>query len=330
MKFTYLKILFILQIAIMTMPGILWASKDKVVLTFHKSVQLDAGRITLGDIADIYAPAQTKLQLRSIEVGYTGIKPGQNRILNTNMIVNYYVNPVTGNVPVEVKNSGTIKVTTVGVDIPGKEIQRQCELYLDSLLPKDSLFRYTISLSMIPQKVTVPKGEISMQIQTTSAFRDAGRQVLKVLFYKHDKLVERVNISANIQKYAKVLVSAKPLRKGDVLALDDLRIQEKLMTHYRTPALHNLEQYVGYTLKRSVGAGKMLRANYVEAPYVVTKGEQVRVHVKIGKDGSGSISTTALAEQNGRVGDLIQLQNTISHNSIIAKIDENGELWVTE
>lgn len=110
-------------------------------------------------------------------------------------------------------------------------------------------------------------------------------------------------LQAQVNVYANVIVSAKPLSGGHTLTIDDLYLQEAELGAMPTGVITDPNEVVGKTLSRSLPAGTPLRIEMIKAPFVISQGQSIKV-VSTGK--GFSVSNDAQALNNAYEGQLVK------------------------
>jgi len=124
--------------------------------------------------------------------------------------------------------------------------------------------------------------------------------------------VEAVTASTNLAPNTKL--SANELSRGRV---DAFSSNGGLVTE---PT-----QAEGKILKVGGGTGAPILASFLQQPLVVRRGEKVLMTLT---DGDMEVRSTALAMEDGRVGDSIQVKNASSQKIVRATVAEDGTVEI--
>ncbi|WP_299978266.1 flagellar basal body P-ring formation chaperone FlgA [uncultured Pseudoteredinibacter sp.] len=130
-------------------------------------------------------------------------------------------------------------------------------------------------------------------------------------------------ISARISAYAKILVAAQPLVRGQIIEKADISWQSQSVSPSQT--LLQEEQLIGQQMKRSVPQGEALREIYVTAPKVIRRGDSLILAARLG---SASVSTSATAMADGKIGQHIRVRNNRSEQIVKARVVAAGRVEV--
>lgn len=113
-----------------------------------------------------------------------------------------------------------------------------------------------------------------------------------------------------------VVVASRDLKRGEVLTLDDVRLEEREIRGAWTEA-RSLEDFVGLRTTRLVAEGAPLTELNVEAVPLIERGDAVTLLVQ-----AGSVTVTApgIARQSGGLGEMIEVENTLSKQRVVGEV----------
>ena len=121
-----------------------------------------------------------------------------------------------------------------------------------------------------------------------------------------------------------VVVMAQPVERGMLVRKSDVELRsQKGRVPFR--ALRSLEQAVGMVARQSLRAGMLLQENFLQKPRLVERGETVTVFARTG---GIQVRTYAVAKQDGGLGDLIQVETVDRRERYMARVTGLRELDV--
>ncbi len=88
-----------------------------------------------------------------------------------------------------------------------------------------------------------------------------------------------------------------------------------------------LEEIAGMTSRRAIAAGTALRTEWLEAAKVVVRGETVEVEAALG---GAHLKLEGIAEASGAPGETIPIQNPVSKQRFMARVEGKGRVVVTK
>jgi flagella basal body P-ring formation protein FlgA len=184
------------------------------------------------------------------------------------------------------------------------------------LLPHVELRFKSISL---PHAYRVAKGQLDYQIIPAKP-GVIGSQRLTLLTRVDGQIVNNQSIRINLEALADIAVSASTLRRGAVLATDDVELRYQDISHLKGP-IFSTEEIIGKRLKRSVRLGEPLQKQQVEFPPVIKRGERVIIQVQ--KHGL-MLTAAGEAKQDGLTGESIRVVNNGSRKEVICQVVAPG------
>ena len=112
------------------------------------------------------------------------------------------------------------------------------------------------------------------------------------------------------------------LYPGDVIA-DDQVIERAFIAHTvtRSSVLDSREAAVGKVARRTLLEGKPIPVNSIRDPYLVIKNKNALV---VFEEGGLTITTNAMALENGGAGDFVKLRNIDSGTEIRGTVAPDG------
>jgi flagella basal body P-ring formation protein FlgA len=137
-------------------------------------------------------------------------------------------------------------------------------------------------------------------------------------------LTKGIALEARVERQQYVVVATRKIDAGNLIGVADVevRLQEG---KFPTSALGSLEQAIGKEALRSIEADAVLQSNQVRAPLQVQRGETVKV---VARAGGITVSTFATVQQDGALGDLVQVQSLDKKDRFAARVSGWKELEV--
>ena len=114
----------------------------------------------------------------------------------------------------------------------------------------------------------------------------------------------------------KVVALAKNISKGQILLQDDLVLIDRSEVKFHG-AYEDIREVIGRKIKASLASGTVIKARHLETVYLVDKQDTVLV---IAKNSKLSITTSAIALEEGQLGDMISIENINSKKVLKAII----------
>ncbi|MCX8041284.1 MAG: flagellar basal body P-ring formation chaperone FlgA [Thermodesulfobacteriaceae bacterium] len=152
-----------------------------------------------------------------------------------------------------------------------------------------------------------------------------GSNTLLVTFFL-GKNPELVRIWGYVEAQVPVVVVKRPINAKNLLRPEDLALEERPLSRLPQDVVLDVNSVIGKQLKTSLKAGNVLRGCLIEAPMVVKKNSLVNI---VAKNGKIIVKAQGKALQNGRVGEIIKIQNLSSKKVLLGKVVSSEEVEVS-
>lgn len=205
-----------------------------------------------------------------------------------------------------------------------KQIQTQVKHYLQSHYQQQShIEKIDISVNSLDPRLKLRRCEGKLQINHSNQTQLSQRSTVKVACKNGPSWA--IFVSARILAYAKILVAAEPLVRGQILSSQNIALEVK---PYKPNArgFHQAKRLIGMQLKRPIPQGAIISSHAVTAPKVIKRGDEVILAARLG---SAEISTEATALADGKIGQQIRVKNNRSQRIINARVIAAGKVAVT-
>ncbi|RMH27702.1 MAG: flagella basal body P-ring formation protein FlgA [Planctomycetota bacterium] len=131
----------------------------------------------------------------------------------------------------------------------------------------------------------------------------SGRMAVRVTVYENDTIVLTESLRAGVELLKPACVINRPIRRGAHIEQDDVRVEQVWSDPTQPPA--EPAAVVGQSVRRSLQPGEVLRADHLEPPVVIQRGQDVSVRAV---RGTVVVTTIARARSDARAGELVELE----------------------
>ncbi len=152
----------------------------------------------------------------------------------------------------------------------------------------------------------------------TVIFNEIGRSKMiscEVVIYENEQLITETTIRFDVQIKRQVRVSTAQIRRNELI--DDQR--SVLETRWISPMVPIADpiRSLGQACKKTIDPGSVLLASMIEQPILVKRNRIVSAR---SISGSVSVTMSARALNNGRLGELIELESRDGKNRFTARV----------
>ena len=307
------------KLILILLAFLLSASNSAAVdITFRPEAAIDDAEIRLGDIADFSDNSVVAVALSSLVLG-PAPEPGEALLLNSERVRQYLVSSQP--IPPQTVLQGA---SAVAVKRNGQPISPQFVLDLISDYLKDNKDNLPdADIRFVPDSLPlpffIPVGEITTEIIPSNP-NILGSSRFSIIFRIGPTVAKNMSIRGNIEAIGQIVVSAKRLKRGQILEQEDLTIAATDISDLQQPGF-SIDEFVGQKLTRTLRAGTPVVSTMVETLPVVHRGERVKILVK---SGALQVTATGLAHSDGKLDQMIRVQNISSNKILFCRVAAPG------
>ena len=303
----------------MAIPGCLYA-EGVVSVNVNEKAFVEKNEIKLGEIAGIKGEDHGLVRkLKNIVIGRSPL-PGKSRYIGSEYIKLRLKQNDIDLVMLVLTIPEKVKVSTSFIEISRKEIEK---IVLDYIYGKEFWDKNNTRIKNIqfPKLPLLPKKRITYKIIPPKVMNGRGTIPLSVVFLADGEFYKKVKVTVKIQIFKEVVVTKKPLGRYRTITQDEVMMQKMDITNLPNDIITNFKDVLGKRVRRNIWAKVVLRAEYIEFPPLVKRGDTVLIVAE-----SEKMKITALGEvkKSGRRGERVKVINLNSNKRIFARvIDEN-------
>ena len=173
----------------------------------------------------------------------------------------------------------------------------------------------------VSDSVRLPKGRITYKVVPPKNVDLSGTFPVAVLFKAQGAVQKKVWAVVKVEIMTRVVVTTRPLGRYQVITQDDICVKKIALGTASSPTIPDFGEVLGKRAKRKIAANSVLRADLIEMPPLVKRGDRVRI---IAESEGLKVSARGEAREKGCRGDTIRVVNIDSKRAVYARIlDEN-------
>jgi len=306
------------------------AAVPEVEINLKTTAVLPAGETRLGQIAAVSSPEpELADSLAMLPVGATPW-PGSTRSVSRNQIALQLNRSGIDLGLVRWRGARTCTVSVRSVKITSDAIVNCAREYLESIpLLRERNAQIEVERMPRPKIVALGKDDTKpvLDASVTSLDRPWGRIRVHVKIRNGAKVVATVPVMLGVTVRQKVLFTARPIRRGEMIEKAALKEREIVLgaTSASESYVTELKQALGKKAVRGLSDGVPLTVSMLADPLAVRRGDGVSMvltsrHVEI--------STKGIAQSDGYVGDSVAVEIGATGKRIIGKVTEAGTVQV--
>jgi flagella basal body P-ring formation protein FlgA len=315
--------IFMISASILAVAAELDAA-EITTIRVRDQVEIENDEVLLGQIASIEgSDTQFIQQLKNIVIGKAPL-PGRTRQYEQRHLKMRLKQHRIDLAVIHIEGPGTVRISRSHVEIDKNKIEKIISDYIaQNSLEKNNTVR--IKEIHVPERVVLPKGRIAYKVTAPSPQQLRGTCSIAIDFSVNGHFEKKVRATALVEVWGAVVVTRKPLGRYKPITEDDIMLQTMDLTHLPANVVSDPEAVLGKRTKRAIGAQTPLRADSIELPPLVRRGDLV---VIIAQSKGLKITTRGVVKKKGRLGDRIPVVNVDSKKVLYARVIDSNTVQV--
>jgi flagella basal body P-ring formation protein FlgA len=209
-----------------------------------------------------------------------------------------------------------VVVTRNYIEISREKIKMLVSDYIQKNIIKDNADG-SIKDIRVADSLQLPNGRITYKVIPPRNRDLLGKIPFSVHFDVNGKFYKRVWATATVEVMAEVVITKKPLGRHKPITEDDIELLKMDLAKLPSGVITDPEAVLGKRTKRAIGAKTVLRADQVELPPLVKRGDVV---VIIAESGGLKITTLGQVKKKGKLGESIPVMNYDSKKILYGRV----------
>lgn len=292
------------------------AAEPMVRIILNDEAHVDGDTFTLGQISAIEAPnGELASQLGDIDMGQSPL-PGQRITVHPDKVNFRLKQNLFDTQRCVIQANGPVTVVRRHSTVSGEQIRAAVETFIKSHAPWDA-DQMEIRPIRYDQSHILPNGSVEIKVSSPKHTDWLGPVPFKVSMIVDGRVMDSTSVPTYIEVWQEVVLAAKPLGRNQPITEADIRIERMNLARVPSNAIFRPDQVLGNRANRAIAVNSVLRSDQVEIPPAIRKGDVVQVlaETKVLK-----ITTMAVAQENGGVGESIRMMNVRSKRKFHATV----------
>lgn len=168
----------------------------------------------------------------------------------------------------------------------------------------------SVELRTLPfQPVALPAGAVNYRVLQPNVFSSSGVHNFYLAAEIAGKEAAKFWVKAEIRVYEQVVVAAAPLARQELIGVKDVRLERREIVARGNRPFTRVDDVVGKQPTRVIEANDMITQSALERPTLMKRGSPITL---VFETGGLRVETDGVAEEGGKIGDLIQIKNASS------------------
>jgi flagella basal body P-ring formation protein FlgA len=159
------------------------------------------------------------------------------------------------------------------------------------------------------QPLSLVQGPANLRVLRPLNGISPGQQSFLIAAESDGKELARLWVRADVRVFEEVVVSSQPLASQDIVREGDVRLERREISGLQARPFYRIDDVVGQQVARAIPVNETLTQKKLERPAVMRRGNAVTL---LYETGTLRVETPGTAEENGRIGELIQVKNSSS------------------
>lgn len=192
---------------------------------------------------------------------------------------------------------------------PMEEVYQQA-LELVKQKTDQKVFNAEIEVRKLSDRVQLARCKTPVSLEDTSSDKIFGRMTLQATC---DDPSWKIYITVNVEGDLPAVITTKAILKQAVINKEDVELVYLPYRSVRKGTLIQIESAIGMRAKRGIAANSMLTVQQLQPPYLVFKGNRVKIITQIG---SIQVRSIGKALESGTLNQQITVENLSSEKEI--------------
>jgi flagella basal body P-ring formation protein FlgA len=209
-----------------------------------------------------------------------------------------------------------LPVSDDAVAIEADRIKSAVTQFLKRKMPWDPKIA-TIKAIRGLKRFKAPAGKLRFKVMAPRGCEYLGSVPLSVSIFAGGAFYKKIWVTADIEVLSQVVMVAKPLGRHQPIKADYLELVKVDLANVPSQAIRSLDEAVGMRAKRRIFPKTILRRDYVEAPYLVQRGDLVKI---VARSEALQLTAQGITKERGRRGERIRVENIDSKKQVYATV----------
>ncbi|WP_269517626.1 flagellar basal body P-ring formation chaperone FlgA [Alteromonas sp. BMJM2] len=208
--------------------------------------------------------------------------------------------------------SSVVSFSSIAKDNLHRVVENGAKDYLVSQLADNTAdTNIAVDIVKIDDRINIPECPEGFQYHTSEESLRQSYVSVRVSCQNNDWYLFT---SGQVSRTKDIVVTYGAVSPGTVLTSSNLKMASVDIKRLRYTTFTNIETLVGARMKRRATNGQAIQANML---CFVCKGDRITISAEVGKM---KVKTAGIAQQDGVVGDNIQVLNASSKKTVIARV----------
>jgi flagellar basal body P-ring formation protein FlgA len=298
------------------LTSMVFATGYAILIRLPEKATVVGPKISLGEVAEVIGDEKVMLErLRRLDLGRAA-EAGRTIKLTQAFIKIALRRGGYSLQKIGLDGPELVDVLTKSQEISTSDLLAAAKSFVVKALNEDS-GNVSVKLSGIEKKLFLPAGHWKTNFRPPLSGKYEGTLLMTVELEADGRLVRVLPLRLVVEVMHPVVVTTRLVEKGDKFTADNVSLVKRPTTQVPQGAFHHLDDVLGRTASTLLSPGTAIRMSYLHDPPLVKRGQMVEAIVE---QGNVEISVHVRAVEDGKLGDVIRVENSESHKVLRGKI----------
>lgn len=293
-----------------------WAEASSLRVEVEANPVISNDRVNLGDIAKITGGDEEVEKASSLFIMNLPSRV-LSKSISKDMIVEILKKNRLKTDEMDFIAPAIVKISRKTMTVEAKSLEEMARAHLQEAL-KGKKGDITIkSLKAEGGDLSLPEGKLDVEFLPLNQSQLTGDVSIHANLLVDGRVVERVQINAEVEASVEVAVASRNIKKGDILAAEDFQMEKTEVHSGNSNFLFDPEDIIGKRALKSIAGDQPIQENMLDIPPLVNKKDRVKIVLE---SKFLKVSTVGVAQESGAQGSYIKVMNLDSEKIIVAKV----------
>lgn len=176
-----------------------------------------------------------------------------------------------------------------------------------------------------PKVLVLPAGEVTVRLKPNVTGKYEGIMTLQAELNVDGRSIRTTNLRVRVDRFRPFVKTTRAVEKGEKFTSQNVALVKFSGKFGPRGGFNDLNQVLGRSAALALAPETMLRVTDLFDPPIIVHGQVVEAVVQ---KGNVELSVQVRAVQDGKMGDVIQVENTDSHKVLKAKVLDEKRVLV--
>jgi flagella basal body P-ring formation protein FlgA len=177
--------------------------------------------------------------------------------------------------------------------------------------------RWRLGAVRLNGDTTLPDGRVSLTVSHGARVQLVGPSILHLRLASDDGVVRHLRVTAEIERETRVVLAMRDLTRGTIVAEGDIAEAYRPFRGLPRDTVRGADAALGQQLVRAIRAGAVVRAGFLTAVPVVSRGAKV---ILVVAEGGLRITTPGIVREDAGAGEIVRVVNAASGKVVTGRV----------